>query len=793
MRLPLNWLRDWVPYEGTAEELATRLTMGGLEVEAIERPGDEFAGVVVGEVLEAGPHPDADRLSVCRVSLGGEPLPVVCGAPNVAAGQRVPFATVGTRLPNGTKLKKAKIRGQVSAGMICSEIELGIGDDAAGIVVLPPDAVVGTPFAEWLGVDGEVLDLAVPPNRPDALSVYGLARETAALFGLPLTDYPTVVAEEGPPADRDIRVEVEDLQGCPRYAARLIRGITVGPSPQWLAARLRLVGLRPINVIVDITNYLMWELGQPLHAFDLARVEGGRIVVRRARRGESLRTLDDGLRVLDPELLLITDGEHALAVAGIMGGADSEISPQTRDVLLESATFDPVRTAIGGGRLGLLTESRRRFERGTDPTVPPLAAARAAALMSELAGGTVAPGLVEQVAPGLLEPRRVMVQKPWLDDHLGKSIPDEAARDALASTGFTSEVTPQGWSVRVPSWRPDVEGPAHIAEELARLHGYDELGSRLRLSGPPPAGPTLRQRLRQDLADVLTGLGLHEVYTSALVPAAVPHPSLPAAEAVELENPLSEEMAVLRRDLVPGLLGVVRHNLNRQARYVRIFEIGAVHRVEEGRAVEEEWLAGMLVGGRSPQPWSTGDDRLDHHDLQGLLDALFERAGLDPPSPVPYQGAVLTPGLGQNLTDGEGREVGYAGRVSRALLEQWDIVPEVWTFALRLGPLEHLRRGPGRFQGLPRYPAVDRDLSVVLPDSVSLGEVVQRLRATPRVEQVLMTDAYRGRQIPEGLQGATFSVRWRHPGKTMSDKEIDSLHKALLDMLAEHYNARLRS
>jgi phenylalanyl-tRNA synthetase beta chain len=793
MRLPLNWLRDWVPYEGTASALAERLTMAGLEVEAIDRPGDAFAGVVVGEVLEAGRHPDADRLSVCRVSLGGEPIAVVCGAPNVAAGQRVPFATIGTTLPNGVKLKKAKIRGQVSEGMICSETELGIGEDASGIVVLPEEAPVGTPFATWLGVDAEVLELAVPPNRPDALSIYGLARETAALFGLPLRPYPEGVVERGAPAAGSIEVEVADPQGCPRYAARLIRGVRIGPSPMGLAARLRAAGMRPINVIVDITNYLMWELGQPLHAFDLARVSEGRIVVRRARPGEQLQTLDGEQRRLDPEMLLITDGEHPLAVAGIMGGAGSEIGPQTRDILLESACFDPVRVAVAGGRLALLTESRRRFERGSDPALPPRAADRAAALMAELAGGEVAPGIVEQIAPGLLEPRRVSVRSGWLDAYLGASVPRPEVVARLAATGF--EVASEGalWQVTIPSWRPDATDEAHVAEEVARLWGYDELGSRLRLSGPPPEGPTPRQRLRDEVADALVGLGLFEVVTTSLVAASMPSPAFPDAEPVILENPLSEEMAVLRRDLVPGLLGVVRHNLNRQRTDVRIFEVGSIHRVEEGGPVEEEWVVALLTGGRSPQSWSSADARLDWTDLRGLIESLVRRLDLAVPVMVPYQGALLAPGLGVMLTSGEGTPLGWAGRISRSLRAGAGIDPDVWAFGLRLAELEASHGKVRTFQGLPRYPASDRDLSLLLPERLPLGPLLERISKERRVEQVRLTDEYSGAQIPAGWRGVTLSVRYRHPDKTMSDKEIDSLHKALLDILEQDFHARLRS
>ena len=795
MRVPLSWLREYVPYEGSTEDLAARLTMAGLEVDEIIRPGEIFHGVTVAEVIEAGQHPNADKLSVCSVTIGGEPITVVCGAPNVAAGQKVPFAGVGALLPNGMRLKKAKIRGEVSMGMICSEAELEIGDDADGIVVLPADAVIGTPFAKFLGVDDEIIEIDVTPNRPDALSIYGIARETSALLGLPLKPLDFSVIEPGPPAADVISVAIEDADGCPRYSARLIRGVQIASSPPWLAGRLRAVGLRPINLIVDITNYIMMEIGQPQHAFDLRRVADGAIVVRRAREGEVLKTLDEELQTLDPEILLIADRERALAAAGVMGGHDSEISGDTTDILLESAHFEPVRVSIGGSRLGLLTESRRRFERGTDPTMPGRAADRAARMIAELAGGEVAAGLVEQISPGALEPRVVTVQKTWIDGLLGISIPEDEAIGILDRLGFETEIGKKAgtWQVRVPPWRSDATGQAHIAEELARVYGYDELGSDTVLSGAAPAGPTPRQRLRRIIRDALVHLGFHEVITDSLVARDASHPLLPKSEPVILANPRGEDSSELRRDLLPGVLQALVWNVRHQISDVRVFEIGMVHRTEKGAARESEWIVGALHGARRAEIWDDPDPRTDWFDLTGLVTALFRALNLDTPRALPYDGPALVRSAGALLVDDEDNELGFAGRIAAGLEENLGLSEPVWMFGFRLDMLEAGRQPVGRYQGLPRFPAADRDLSVILPIDAPIGTILDRLREEKRVEDVRLAEEYAGEQIPAGRKGILLSLRFRDMGNTMSDSDLEVILQKLVKILENEFGARLRS
>ncbi len=809
MRLPLSWLREYVDCEADASQLAERLTVAGLEVEEILRPGEAYQGITIGEVLSVEPHPDADTLSLCTVTTGGEPTRVVCGAPNVAAGQRVPFAPVGSVLPGGMKLKRVKIRGQESHGMICSEAELETGEDAAGIMVLPPDAPLGEPFAAWAGLEDDILDIDVPPNRPDALSIYGLAREVAALYSLPLAEWNHDVIESGSPAADEISVEVADLDDCPRYSARLIRGVTVGTSPAWLAGRLRSVGLRPINSIVDITNLIMIEFGQPQHVFDLARVGGGRIVVRRAGAGEHLMTLDEQTRKLDPEILLITDGDGALAVAGIMGGRESQVDDGTTDILLESAHFDPVRIRIGGSRLGLLSDSRTRFERGTDPTLTARTADRAAALMAELAGGTVAPGVVEAVSPGL-DQRRVMVMRTeWIDALLGVRIEPEDMTSILTGLGFGIQTEDQNdrWQVTVPPWRPDIEGEAHLGEEIARVIGYDQVGSDDRISGGAPSGPTRLQRLREHVRDTLVGLGLWEIVTDSRLEKGAPAPLRPETEPVVLLNPLGEDSSELRRDLAPGVLRTVGYNQRRQAEDVRLFEIGMVHNVAGGQPLEEEWVMAALTGFRLAERWPDPEARFDFADLSGLLTALWRALDITNPELVPATVPGCAPGTGVGLrwekpevsgTDEDGEqprrfEAGMAGRLAREWNQAFDLEGEVWFFAFPLARLESLYGTVRRYQGLTRHPASDRDLSLIVPAGVGIGTLLARLESIPRVESARLFDEYAGEQIPEGMTGVLINMRYRDKENTLSDKEIDTLHKKVVKACEADFGARLRT
>ncbi|MFO7768245.1 MAG: phenylalanine--tRNA ligase subunit beta [bacterium] len=794
MRLPLSWLREFTPYEGSAEELADRLTMAGLEVEGVDRPARDYRGVVVGQVIERSDHPDADRLSLCRVTVGSEPLTIVCGAPNVAAGQKVPVATVGSVLPGGMEVGEAEIRGQLSRGMICSEKELEIGEDAEGIMVLDPDARVGCPFAEHLGLDDVIIEVDVLPNRPDALSVYGLARETAALFDLPLEPLGGGVEEEGDPAGREIAVEVEDPLGCPLFTARLIRGVEVGSSPPWMAGRLRAAGMRPINSAVDITNYIMLETGQPQHAFDLARIPGGRIVVRRARPGERLITLDGVERRLAPEYLMITSGEEPLAVAGVMGGRDSEIGEKTGDVLLETAHFDPMRIGLAGGRLNIVSEARKRFERGVDPALPPVAADRAARLFASICGGRVAPGIVKDGAEDPAAPLTVTVDRERLDTLLGRSIPAEDAVALLERTGFEvpGETGADEWRVRVPTWRPDVEDWPHIGEEVARLYGYNALGSSTALSGEAPDPPTPRQRLREALRDALVHQGLHEVLTSSLVGVEHPHPLTPGREPVVLANPQSEGQSHMRRDLLPGLLRVVRHNLRRQHDHVRIFELGPVYHVLEGEAVQEEWVAGALTGRRWPEPWVSGNGPLTWEDIYGIIQAVLGGLGISEVRSEARDHEGLEAGMAAVLAGPDGSLLGRAGRVSDGLLEAMDLEEEVWAFVLPLEGLGAARTGLERYRGLPRHPAADRDLAVTVPADVPVGGILEEVREGASVERALLLDTYRGEQVEEGRKSVAISIRYRDPDRTLTDKEIERLHNEVLKVLTRSFDARLR-
>jgi phenylalanyl-tRNA synthetase beta chain len=604
MLLSLNWLREFVPYEGDAQTLADRLTMLGLEVEEVGRPFAALEKIVVGHVAECAVHPSSDHLSVCRVDIGtGELLDIVCGAPNVAAGQRVPVAPVGTVMPGGLEIKKAKLRGQTSCGMICSEREMGLGENHDGIMVLDPGLAVGTPICEALGLDEVVLDVSITPNRADCLSVLGLAREVAAAFGLPLSVPASELLESGEPFE-NFRIE-PDPALCPLYQARLIRGVKIGPSPAWLRYRLIAVGLRPINNIVDVTNYVMMECGQPLHAFDRDLLRGDRIRVALAEDGMGLTTLDGQERQLTARDLLIWDDERPVALAGVMGGANSEIGDGSATVLLESAVFDPACIRKTARRLGLPSDASYRFERGVDQIGNTHAMNRAAALMAAVSGGAVAPG-VAKAEPRPFEPRVIDFSPAKATRLLGMEMSPAFCRDTLTRLGCDI-ADGESWRVTAPSFRLDLEREVDLIEEVARVFGMDRIEAVL---------PTVRKSLADlekvdptfaflaMVKDWGKGAGLAEVVNYSFVGTAdLDRCGLPADGRVHIFNPLSEEMNVLRTELAPGLLGSLRQNMSQDNTRIRIFEVAHtfVQDPDSDTLTRENNRLGILLhGGRFP-------------------------------------------------------------------------------------------------------------------------------------------------------------------------------------------------
>ena len=847
MKLSLNWLRDYVATDLDADALADLLTMSGLEVEGVERIGPDLDGVVVGRVLGTRKHPDADRLTLCDVDLGeagpGAPVQIVCGAPNVAPGQTVPVATVGATLrlpdrktgaPTPVEIQRSTIRGEASHGMICAEDELGLGDDHDGILVLD-EAEAGQPLARYLrergrAVGDAVLDVAITPNRPDATSHIGVARDVAALLDLPLllpeVEEPTTEGE-GP-----VPIEIEDPEGCPRYVGLVVRGVRVGPSPDWLADRLRAIGLRPINNVVDVTNYVLHEVGQPLHAFDLARLKGPAIVVRRARPGETLTTLDDQERTLPEGTLLICDAERPVAVAGVMGGANSEVSEATTDVLLESAYFDPVSIRKAAKALGLQTDASYRFERGVDPTGQLRAATRAAALLAEIAGGTIEPPAAD-AHPRPYAPRTVTLRPARVAHLLGAEVPEADLRRLLTAIGFevdgaeakmeafaeevmrseslaaaVAEAEDAGLSVTVPPFRPDVAREVDVIEEVARLWGYDRIPdpatvpiSLVPATDTPEAATLERVRTR------LVGLGFRELYTNSLVPKetaeqfATAELTGAAVAPVETLNPISQDMAALRPSLLPGLLTAVAYNQARGAEALRVFELGHVYaRGADPEAPVEGYhehtsLIVALSGPAERTGWNAEGRAADVYDLKGALTHVLGALALpelqETPSTEP--GALTAYRL---VLDAGGRHLGVLGRVSDALAARYDLQAPLFFAELNADRLAALarRETPVRYEAISRFPAVERDLAVVVDEGQPIGPLLHTIRAAAGglLQSVRLFDLYRGDRIEAGQKSAAFALRFA-ADRTLRDKEVDGRIRKVVAALERGHGARLRA
>ena len=791
MKITTNWLGDYIDYSWDWRELVERLTMAGLEFEGVDELGERFDGVVIGRVLECDQHPNADRLSVCSVDVGDTTHTIVCGAPNVAAGQKVAVALPGCTLPGGLTIKKAKIRGVESLGMICAEDELGLGENHDGIMVLNDSLKVGTPFAAATGLDDVVLDFEVTPNRPDCLSLVGIAREIQALTGSTLRMPDMGVEESGIASGDAIEIDIDTPADCPRYVGRVIRNVKVGPSPDWLQRRLQAVGQRPINNIVDITNFVLLELGQPLHAFDLHKLEQNRIVVRRAKANEKLETLDGIARTLDPDMLVIADGERPVALAGIMGGANSEVDAETTDILLESAHFNASRVRLARTRLGLHTEAAARFERGADWDICLRAANRAACLIAEITGGIIAP-----------EPLDVYPQ-PQVCPTIGLRI--ERANKLLATSFDTNEAsrilqllgcsvslaTGEALQVTVPSFRPDLEREPDLIEELGRIHGYDKIEGSQKANGPwlTERDPNLQWRIR--LRRRLAAMGLDEVVSNTIVDAAWEQ-LIDAPAAIRLANPPTEAQSLLRSRLLPSLLDIARRNFNQRADSLALFELGKCFSAptsESGLPAESWQLSALYAGPLSDTTWQGTRRDADFFDLKGLLESLVD-------SPNLQCSAAESRGYRRGHSaqiELAGKKIGHIGEVSRALCETFDIEQAVYIFELDFNALvEYMEKREKRFVSLPKFPAVERDLSIVVADTIDCNTIVDTMRSGRLVEDVELFDLYQGDQIETGHKSLSFSLRLRHPERTLKDTQADATIEELLTRLQKQFGAHLR-
>ncbi|UYG09452.1 phenylalanine--tRNA ligase subunit beta [Halomonas sp. M4R1S46] len=793
MKFSEQWLREWVSPALSTQALADQITMAGLEVDAIEPVASAFEGVVVAEVVAKAPHPDADKLSVCQVDDGsGEPVPVVCGAPNVAEGQKVPFARVGGVLPGDFKIKKAKLRGVESRGMICSASELGLAEETSeGILVLPVGAPAGEDFRDFLGLDDHTIEVDLTPNRGDCLSVKGMAREVGVLNRLAV-EGPSITPV-APVHDETFPVRVEDAEGCPRYLGRLIKGVDVtAETPLWMVERLRRGGIRAIDPVVDVTNYVMLELGQPLHAFDRANLQGA-VVVRQARQGERLVLLDGQEITLGDGTLVIADERGPLAIAGVMGGEHSGVNAETRDIFLESAHFSPLTVAGQARAYGLHTDASHRFERGVDPTLAREAAERATALLLEITGGEAGP-LVEVVDTDRLPgEREVLLRRARLDQALDKVLPAEDVGEILERLGMAVEAGEEGWRVRVPSWRFDVAIEEDLIEEVARIHGYNRL---------PVRRPQARLGLRPDheartplarLRRQLVARGYFEAVTYSFVAPELQAALLPEAVSPTLANPISSDLSVMRASLFPGLVRALQHNLNRQQTRVRLFETGLVFRGELDALSQVPMLGALVCGAREPEGWSGGKDRVDFFDLKGDLESLLAMGG-EPEAWrfEPGEHAALHPGQCARILY-RGEEAGWIGTLHPAVRARLGLKVDALLFEVRLDALTH-GKVPA-FRPLSRYPEVRRDLAFLVDADLPVQALLDTLRdqAGEWLVEARLFDVYQGTGVPEGRKSVALGLTWQHPSRTLNDDEINQLVDAIVEESRLHLGAELRA
>jgi phenylalanyl-tRNA synthetase beta chain len=811
MKIPYKWIQEFVDLRLSPAEAADRLLNAGIEVAAVAPLAPDVRGVVIGEIeaieRELG-ESHGHRLLLCRVSTGSQTFSVICGAPNTKVGVRAAFAPPGAVLPGDRRIGTATIRGAESQGMLCSERELGLGEEhEAGILVLDGDAPLGQDLVAHLGLDDQVLDVEVTPNRPDCLSVLGVARELAALTGARLRVPKLAPKESGEPASRLVRVRVEAPDLCHRFTARVMRGVTVGPSPAWLQARLRAVGLRPITNVVDVTNYVLWELGHPLHAFDYDTVTDATIVVRRARAGERFTTLDGQERGLDDSMLVIADPRRAIGIAGVMGGADTEVTDGTTRVLLESAWFDPVSIRRTSRALGLRTDAAYRFERGADVEALVGASARAAQLIAELAGGTAARGMVDAY-PRRRKARRITLRMERVNRVLGVAPPPAKAKAILAGLGLPTRQKGRGLEVEVPSFRRDLALEDDLVEEIIRVWGYDKLPSIVpgSASTPPAGGQIIEVRgalpstlvQAQTVRRTLVGAGLAEAITHAFSdPARAALLRAPGApEPLRLLNPLSQDASLLRIHPLEGVLAAVSVNVRRQQPDVALFEICKTYEADAGEtgAREPRWVAIALAGARAEHAWHTADARVDVYDAKGLAEHVLDALGV----PTRPGGAGRLRGFESDchgtLVREDGTIAAEFGEVSAQVREVFSIDAPVFAAVISLDVAAATELTPLRYQVLPRFPAVQRDLAFVVgaEQSLTAAEIEAKLlrEAGPLLRRVTLVDVFR---FPDGRRSLAWRLTFQAEDRTLTDDEVNRLQERITGAITGAFGITLRS
>ena len=808
MKLSLNWLKDYIDIEMPINELSHLLTMAGLEVEGIEPAGQSLDDIIVAKISEVEDHPKADSLSVCRIDIGKETVQVVCGAPNLEVGLHVPFLPAGGSLPNGMVIKEGKFRGVLSQGMLLAEDEMGLTDDHTGIMILPQNLDPGTFLsssaseADTLLLSDWVFDLSITPNRPDWASVLGVARELAAITGQGL-NLPEIKIEEGTTSVNELTsVKINDPKGCPRYAVGIIRGVEPGISPFWMRYRLYLSGIRSIDNIVDVTNYVLLEMGQPLHAFDYNRLRENRIEVRRAEEGEIFITLDGESRTLNKENLMICDGERAVALAGIMGGLNSEIFGETKDVLLESAFFDPITIRRGSKRLGLSTEASYRFERGADIGGVTSALKRAMSLISSLAGGSVASGIIDNYPVKYASPDvRLRVDKT--NRVLGTTLSGDIICGYLKALGMAvQDVNENDLTVNPPSFRVDILRESDLIEEVARLFGYENIPITYSNIRPGRIGETPERVLRNRIKSIMVGLGFTEIITYSFIsPDSADilgaENKSPLRSFVQLLNPLTVDQSVMRTSLIPGVLSTVKNNVSHDEKNMKLFEWGKVffQTKEDQQPDEKTFLTGIMTGLCEQKTWYGKERTVDFFDIKGVVEIMLKGVGL---KEISFRKENPLPGYDQELTAGvycSGSFMGQIGRVSAKVMASYGLEKEIaYMFGFDIGALLKQIPGTKTFQPFAKFPAVYRDISLLVNRGIESAGIIEIIKQTggESFESVQVFDLYEGKKLDSSEKALAFRICYRSKDGTLDGGEINQLHESIIDKIRQETGGRLR-
>ena len=794
MRISIDWLNEFVSIKEDPSDLADMLSMLGLEADPVH-DFSGLSGVVVGKVVTAKKHPNADRLKLCTVNDGTTTVNVVCGALNVAAGQTVPFAQVGSELPGGIKISKAKIRGEQSSGMICSERELGISDEHEGIMVLPDKLKAGKAINAYLGDAYNALDLDITPNRPDGFSHYGVAREIALKTGRKLKEFSIKSATKNAGDIHDIAtVKIDNKNDCPRYMGAVLENVSVGPTPDWMVERLKAAGQRSINNIVDISNYVLLEMGHPTHIFDYDKIPSNTIGIRRVKNDKQITTLDEEKRKLSKQQLLITDGKKPIALAGIMGGLESAVTENTTTVFVESAYFDPVTIRKGSKELGLLTDASRRFERGADIKAAETALWRVINLLTELAGGTMVPGIIDEY-PGTVKVPRIVMRRSELDLFAGCDISDKKVTGILSGLGVTNNKKKDQWVCSPPTYRPDLEREVDLIEEIIRVYGYDNIPAATNFSSSfSLANPDPEDNLYQ-LRQLVSGFGYHECQSNSLQSAGWAKAN--GKKPVPVMNPLSETMTHMRTDLLPGLLETVDFNIKNGSPDVYLFEIGNVFQQEKPgfKGIKETPVMSAVLHGQSAALSVHGQEKDSSlFTAMGHINSLFLALGSSAPDFEPAKGIGFTNAFNINL----GKQCyGLLGTIDKKLVTDLnlEIDDPVYSFHIDIGSFTELLDKQRKFAAINPYPIVERDVDFVLHEEVETGAVSASIKGKnfPNLIAVFPLDIFRHDSLGSKAKSVTFHFKFQNPNKTLEDKDVTSVIDKIKRLVSSEFNAKLRS